>query len=173
MSLIFLIGYMGCGKTTLAKKLASKLKYEWLDTDAYIEKQVGLTISEIFSRYGETYFRSLEQNLINSLDTSKSIVVSTGGGLPCFNNVIDVLNEKGTTVYLERSPKELFQRLEQGKHKRPLLADKSHEELLQFIEENLEKRNPIYRKSKYILDRDYQTVDSILKITNYFRHRIS
>jgi len=167
MSLIFLIGYMGCGKTTLAKKLASKLKYEWLDTDAFIEKQEGLIIPEIFTRYGEAYFRSLELKLIDSLEATKPMVVSTGGGLPCFSNLMEQLNVKGTTIYLERSPKELFQRLHQGKDKRPLLANKTDDELLHFIEENLEKRNPIYRQSKYILDRDYQTVDRILNLLNH------
>jgi shikimate kinase len=166
MSLIFLVGYMGCGKTTLAKKLASKLSYEWLDTDVFIEKQEGVSVSEIFTKYGETYFRSLELKLIQSLDISKPMVVSTGGGLPCFNNLMEILNKKGTTIYLERSPKELFKRLQQGKSKRPLLANKSDQELLQFIEENLEKRNPIYRQSNYILDRDYQTVDKIINLLN-------
>ena len=166
MSLIFLIGYMGCGKTTLAKKLASKLSYEWLDTDTFIEKQEGLTISQIFTTHGETYFRTLELKVIKSLDISVPTVVSTGGGLPCFNNLMEQLNQKGITIYLERSPKELFQRLYQGKAKRPLLANKSDQELLQFIEENLEKRNPTYRQSNYILDRDYQTVDKIINLLN-------
>ncbi len=166
MSLIFLIGYMGCGKTTLAKKLASKLSYEWLDTDAFIEKQEGLSVSEIFTKYGETYFRSLELKLIQSLDLTIPTVISTGGGLPCFNNLMEQLNTKGTTIYLERSSKELFQRLHQGKNKRPLLADKTDAELLQFIEENLAKRNPIYRQSTFILDRDYQTVDKIINLLN-------
>jgi shikimate kinase len=166
MSLIFLIGYMGCGKTTLAKKLASKLSYEWLDTDTFIEKQEGLTVSEIFSKYGETYFRTLELKLIQSLDLSLPTIVSTGGGLPCFNNLIEQLNERGITIYLERSPKELFHRLYQGKTKRPLLANKTDEELLKYIEENLEKRNPIYRQSNYILDRDYQTVEKIINLLN-------
>ena len=166
MSLIFLIGYMGCGKTTLAKKLASKLSYEWLDTDAFIEKQEGLTVSQIFTTHGEAYFRSLELKLIQSLDVTVPAVISTGGGLPCFNNLMEQLNAKGTTIYLERNPKELFQRLYQGKSKRPLLANKSDEELLQFIEENLAKRNPIYRQSTFILGRDNQTVDRIINLLN-------
>jgi shikimate kinase len=166
MSLIFLIGYMGCGKSTLAKKLASKLSFEWLDTDAFIEKQEGLTISQIFTTHGESYFRSLELKLIQSIDVTVPTVISTGGGLPCFNNLMEQLNGKGTTIYLERSPKELFQRLNQGKSKRPLIANKSDEELLRFIEENLVERNPIYRQSKYILDRDYQTVDKIINLLN-------
>lgn len=166
MSLIFLIGYMGCGKSTLAKKLASKLSFEWLDTDAFIEKQEGLTISQIFTTHGESYFRSLELKLIQSIDVTVPTVISTGGGLPCFNNLMEQLNDIGTTIYLERSPKELFQRLNQGKSKRPLIANKSDEELLQFIEENLAKRNPIYRQSTFILGRDNQTVDRIINLLN-------
>ena len=166
MSLIFLIGYMGCGKSTLAKKLASKLSFEWLDTDAFIEKQEGLTISQIFTTHGESYFRSLELKLIQSIDVTVPTVISTGGGLPCFNNLMEQLNDIGTTIYLERSPKELFQRLNQGKSKRPLIANKSDEELLQFIEENLAKRNPIYRQSTFILGRDNQTLDKIINLLN-------
>jgi shikimate kinase len=157
---------MGCGKTTLAKKLASKLSYEWLDTDTFIENQEGLTVSQIFTTHGETYFRTLELKVIQSLDISVPTVVSTGGGLPCFNNLMAQLNEKGITIYLERSPKELYQRLHQGKTKRPLLADKTDDELFKFIEENLEKRYPIYRQSKYILDRECQTVEKIINILN-------
>ncbi len=157
---------MGCGKTTLAKKLASKLSYEWLDTDAFIEKQEGLSVSEIFTNYGETYFRSLELKLIQSLDLSVPTIVSTGGGLPCFNNLMEQLNVVGTTIYLERTPKELFKRLKQGITKRPLLADKNDDEILKFIEENLEIRNPIYRQSTFILERDNQTVDKIINLLN-------
>ena len=157
---------MGCGKSTLAKKLASKLSFEWLDTDAFIEKQEGLTISQIFTTHGESYFRSLELKLIQSIDVTVPTVISTGGGLPCFNNLMEQLNDIGTTIYLERSPKELFQRLNQGKSKRPLIANKSDEELLQFIEENLAKRNPIYRQSTFILGRDNQTVDRIINLLN-------
>ena len=157
---------MGCGKSTLAKKLASKLSFEWLDTDAFIEKQEGLTISQIFTTHGESYFRSLELKLIQSIDVTVPTVISTGGGLPCFNNLMEQLNDIGTTIYLERSPKELFQRLNQGKSKRPLIANKSDEELLQFIEENLAKRNPIYRQSTFILGRDNQTLDKIINLLN-------
>lgn len=167
MSLIFLIGYMGCGKTTLAKKLAKKLNYEWIDTDSFIEEKEGRSISEIFEIKGEAYFRKLELQCIENLPKDKSLVVSTGGGLPCYNNLIEILNQKGTTIYLERNPKELFQRLQKGKHKRPLLANKSDDELFLFIEENLEIRIHIYRKSKIILDRDHQTVESIIQILGY------
>ncbi len=167
MSLIFLIGYMGCGKTTLAKKLAKKLNYEWIDTDSFIEEKEGRSISEIFDIKGEAYFRKFELQCIENLSKDKSLIVSTGGGLPCYNNLIEILNQKGITIYLERNPKELFQRLQKGKYKRPLLANKSDDELLLFIEENLEKRVHIYRKSKIILDRDHQTVESIIQILGY------
>lgn len=164
MSYIFLLGFMGAGKTTLAKKLASKLAYKWLDSDQEIEKQQGMKVSEIFEVRGEAYFRSLENKFVENLNTNENLIVATGGGLPCFNNLMETLNHLGTTIYLERTPKELFQRVKQATNSRPLIAHKSDEELLEYIETTMEKRREIYLQSKFIVDRFSQTPEKIIAL---------
>ena len=164
MSYIFLVGFMGAGKTTLAKKLASKLAYTWLDTDQEIEKKEGIKVSEIFEVRGEAYFRALEKQLVDELIPSKNEIIATGGGLPCFNNLMENLNQLGTTIYLERTPKELFQRVKQATNSRPLIAHKSDEELLEYIESTMEKRREIYMQSNIIADRFSQTPEKIIAL---------
>ena len=164
MSYIFLVGFMGAGKTTLAKKLAKKLAYTWLDTDQEIEKKEGMKVSEIFEVRGEAYFRALEKQLVDELTPSKNEIIATGGGLPCFNNLMENLNQLGTTIYLERTPKELFQRVKQATNSRPLIAHKTDEELLEYIESTMEKRREIYLKSKIIADRFSQTPEKLIEL---------
>ena len=164
MSYIFLVGFMGAGKTTLAKKLAKKLAYTWLDTDQEIEKKEGMKVSEIFEVRGEAYFRALEKQLVDELIPSKNIIIATGGGLPCFNNLMENLNQLGTTIYLERTPKELFQRVKQATNSRPLIAHKTDEELLEYIESTMEKRREIYLQSNIIADRFSQTPEKIIAL---------
>ena len=164
MSYIFLVGFMGAGKTTLAKKLGSKLGYQWIDTDQEIEKKEGVKVSEIFEVRGEAYFRALEKQLIDGLIPSEKMIVATGGGLPCFNNLMETLNQLGNTIYLERTPKELFQRVKQATNSRPLIAHKSDEELLEYIESTMEKRREIYLQSNIIADRFSQTTDKIIAL---------
>lgn len=164
MSYIFLVGFMGAGKTTLAKKLASKLSYSWLDTDQEIEKKEGIKVSEIFKVRGEAYFRTLEKQLVDDLIPNQNIIIASGGGLPCFNDNMSKLNKLGITIYLERTPKELFQRVKQATNSRPLIADKSDEELLEYIENTMEKRREIYLKSTIIADRFSQTSEKIIEL---------
>ncbi len=164
MSYIFLVGFMGAGKTTLAKKLASKLSYSWLDTDQEIEKKEGIKISEIFKVRGEAYFRTLEKQLVDDLIPNQNIIIASGGGLPCFNDNMSKLNKLGITIYLERTPKELFQRVKQATNSRPLIADKSDEELLEYIKNTMEKRREIYLKSTIIADRFSQTSEKIIEL---------
>ena len=164
MSYIFLVGFMGAGKTTLAKKIASKLGYTWLDTDQEIEKKEGRKVSEIFEVRGEAYFRTLEKQFVDDLISNQQIVIATGGGLPCFNDNMSKLNKLGTTIYLERTPKELFQRVKQATNSRPLIAHKSDEELLEYIETTMEKRREIYLQSTIIADRFSQTPEKIIAL---------
>ena len=110
MAVIILIGYMGSGKSTLGKKVARKLNYEFLDTDSVIEEQAGMTIADIFQQFGEPHFRTLEHDLLLSLKDRDKIVVATGGGMPCFKGNMDLLNELGKTFYLNRSVNELVHR---------------------------------------------------------------
>ncbi len=127
---VILIGYMGSGKTTLGKKLSSRLGLKFIDTDSMIEKQQNCSIQEIFNTKGESYFRELEKKLIFELKKEQNLLISTGGGLPCFNDLMAELNELGITIYLKRPAKELANRVIRSKKKRPLLIGKTEEELL-------------------------------------------
>ena len=154
MERIFLIGYMGVGKTTLGKALAQKFGVEFIDLDLYIQARYQKTIAQLFEEYGETGFREIENKMLKEVGEIEDIIISTGGGAPCFFDNMDYMNEKGKTVYLKASPGLLFSRLKSGKDKRPLLQNKTDEELYNFIEENLEKRNPHYLKAHYIFETD-------------------
>ncbi|PHR46196.1 MAG: shikimate kinase [Fluviicola sp.] len=158
---IFLIGFMGVGKSSLGKKLANKLKVPFLDTDDLLEQKFDVSIAEYFSKYGESAFRNAEKQLLQEYDFGKA-VVATGGGLPCFYENMKIMNDKGITIFLNRPAKELKQRLIHAKKQRPLIKELSDSELLLFIEEKLNERLPFYLKSQITLNRDSQTIDQII-----------
>lgn len=152
MELIFLVGFMGCGKTTLGKKLANRLGFEFMDLDHALEAKEGMTIAEYFSQYGEVKFREEESNLLKQMDYPKNAIVSTGGGLPCFFDNMDWMNSHGRTFYVKLSPKALAERLDKGKTTRPVLQGKTGDELVAFIEEKLSEREPFYSKATFIVN---------------------
>lgn len=161
---IILIGFMGCGKSTLGKKLANKMNVQFLDSDKEIEKSVGFSVSEIFEKHGEDYFRKLEHEFLLKLKKEEKFVLSTGGGMPCFNDNIKLLKEIGDTIYLKLSPNELTRRLLAAKTKRPLVEQKSPEELLTFVSNKLEERNHFYLQASFILNGKEQNVKHILDL---------
>jgi shikimate kinase len=156
MTNIILIGFMGSGKTSIGRKLARKLNYTFIDSDEWIATQENQTIASIFENKGETYFRELEYAFIQSLHGKTEIVLSTGGGMPCYKNTMDLLNSLGTTVYLQRSVLDLAHRVSHSKTKRPLVIGKTSDELKQYIQSMLEIRNPFYEQAKWIADRKIQ-----------------
>ncbi len=142
---------MGSGKTTFGKKLASKLDLPFIDSDLEISMNENKSINELFAEDGEDYFRDLESTFIqNLMKSDQDFVLSTGGGLPCFKDNMEVLNQLGTTIYLEMSPQALLKRLENGLDDRPLLKDLTENELLTYISQKLEERTPYYQKAKII-----------------------
>ena len=154
MKIIFLIGFMGSGKSTTGKKLAPKLAYDFIDMDAHIEQQEGRLISDIFAKDGEAYFRALEQKALQSISLKEKVVVSTGGGTPCFFNNMEVINNAGYSVYLKVEVEKIIGRLKNGTEKRPLVADLSSEELEKQVRERLATREPFYNKAKMIYTSD-------------------
>ncbi|MEI2271388.1 shikimate kinase [Sphingobacterium sp. ML3W] len=163
---IFLIGYMGSGKTTLGKKLANKLDLPFIDTDEEIVKQIGMSITEYFGEHGEAAFRELEREQIRKFADNYA-VISTGGGAPCFFDNMDWIKANGYAVYLQMSPKALFDRLSQSKlHKRPILIGKSPEELRVFIEEKLTEREPYYNQAHLTIDQLNTTVETLVALIN-------
>ena len=148
MTRIFLIGYMGAGKTTLGRALAKELKIEFIDLDNYIEERLCKSISQIFAEKGEEGFREIERRMLHEAGEFENVVISTGGGTPCFFDNIEYMNRQGATVFLDVPVERLFIRLSIARKKRPLIVGKSDEELRCFIAEQLAKRLPHYSKAK-------------------------
>lgn len=149
---IFLIGYMGSGKTTIGKKLAARLKYDFIDLDHVLEAQVGMTITEYFAAHGEDAFRVLESAVLKETPYPEKIVISTGGGLPCFFDNMQWMKQHGQTVYIKLNAKVLAGRLENNKDDRPILRHKHGEELIAFINEKLAERELWYNQANIIAD---------------------
>ena len=162
MKRIYLIGYMGSGKTTVGNRLAKKLCFQFVDIDHFIENRYRKTINDIFSEKGEDAFREMEHEALKELSLFENVVISTGGGAPCFYNNMELMNKSGFTVYLKTSPDELAKRLKNGKHQRPLLKDKATEEIFSFITENMAKRDFYYTQAKLILDVEENDTDHIV-----------
>ena len=152
MTRIILIGYMGAGKTTIGKALSKELGITFYDLDWYIESRMRKTVSEIFAERGEEGFRQIEYNMLHEVAEFEDVIISCGGGTPCFFDNMDYLNQQGQVVYLKAEPEVLYKHLLMAKVERPLLKGKSKEELLTFIKEQLEKREPFYTKAHYTLD---------------------
>ena len=146
---VYLLGYMGSGKSTVGKMLADQLQMNFLDFDRYIEKETGKTIPEIFDSLGEDKFRELEHTHLKNVLHLEDTVISLGGGTPCFHNNIDLINSSGTSVYIEMAVDELVKRLANARNKRPLIRGLNDAELKLFIEANLEKRKPVYEKAHF------------------------
>ena len=153
---------MGCGKTTVGRNLAEKLGCQFIDIDCFIENRYRKTVNEIFFEKGEETFRMLEHKTLKELSAFENVVISTGGGAPCFHNNMELMNQSGFTVYLKVSASELMKRLKKGQNKRPLLKGKKSDEMLSFITENLNKRNPYYTQAALILDAETEDINNII-----------
>ena len=149
---IFLIGFMGSGKTTLGRKLAARMGYEFIDLDHKLEQQVELSIAEYFQIFGEDAFRQLESEVLKKTLYPDNAIISTGGGLPCYFDNMDWMKANGKSVYIKLSPKTLADRLETGKEERPLLQDKHGDALVGFIEQKLNEREKFYSQANIIVD---------------------
>ena len=151
---IFLTGYMGAGKTTLRKAFARKMNGPFIDLDWYIEERFHKTVGELFTERGETGFRELERNMLHEVAEFENVVISTGGGAPCFFDNMEFMNRMGKTVFLDVHPDVLFRRLRVAKQQRPILQGKEDDELKAFIVQALEKRAPFYIQAQYIFNAD-------------------
>lgn len=152
MKHIYVTGFMGVGKTTFGKQLATQLKLSFIDTDMLIERDTGKLVAVLFEEYGEGYFRALEAKILRSIPHNKPAVIAVGGGLPCFHDNMDFMNTHGFTLYLKASSSFIYNRLMQAKTPRPLLNGLNQEQTKAFIEQNLEKRSVFYLQSKMVID---------------------
>ena len=155
MERVYLIGYMGSGKTTLGKAFARDAHLQFIDLDWYIEERMHKTIKDLFAERGESGFREVERNMLHEVGEFENVVIAAGGGTPCFFDNMDYMNRTGETVFLDASLEALFRRLKVAKAKRPLLADKTDEELMQVIRDGLDSRMPYYGKAKHRFPSDY------------------
>lgn len=159
---IILLGYMGAGKTTVGKALAAELGVTFYDLDWFITTRYRRSVTEIFAERGEEGFRDLERRMLHEAAEFEDIVLSCGGGTPCFFDNMEYMNSLADTIYLKATPEVLAMHLRMGKGKRPLLEGKSPEELEGYIREMLVTREPFYSKAKYTLD--VSLLDTAVKI---------
>lgn len=152
MKRVILIGYMGSGKTTVGKALSKETGMMFYDLDWYIESRMHKSVSQIFAEKGEEGFRKIEYNMLHEVAEFEDVIISCGGGTPCFFDNIDYLNQQGEVVYLKASPETLYKHLLMAKIERPLLKDKSADELIAYITEHLKQREPFYEKARHMLD---------------------
>lgn len=149
---IFIIGYMGSGKSKTAEALSKLLKLPLIDTDQEVEKLEGKTISEIFNSTGQDYFRELEKEILRATEKVEAAIISTGGGLPCYNDNMEWMNQHGITIYLEANPGLLFHRLSGSKSGRPLIENLNDVEMMEQISGHLAIRSSIYKKADIIVN---------------------
>ena len=152
MKRVILIGYMGSGKTTVGKALSKETGMMFYDLDWYIESRMHKSVSQIFAEKGEEGFRKIEYNMLHEVAEFEDVIISCGGGTPCFFDNMDYLNQQGEVVYLKASPETLYKHLLMAKIERPLLKDKSADELIAYITEHLKQREPFYEKARHTLD---------------------
>ncbi len=165
--IVVLIGYMASGKSTLGKMLAEKLNYKFVDLDDYIEEIEKMTVSDIFKNKGEIYFRKQESFYLQEmLNTKNDIILSVGGGTPCFgNNMETILSAKNLkSVYLKASIPKLVKKLIKKKAKRPLIAHiETEEALTEFIGKHLFERSPYYSQAELIINIDSKSKNKIVE----------
>ena len=162
--MLYLIGFMGVGKTTIGKQIAALNKVVFIDTDSQIEKETSKSIKEIFETDGEIAFRKLETDTIRSID--RKAIISCGGGLTAHNNNIEYLKYKGTVIYLKASTETLIKRLEKNKNKRPLISNLTNVKRLEFIRKILKEREKTYKQADYTIETDNKTVKEVLREIN-------
>lgn len=148
---IFLIGFMGSGKTYWGSRWAEQYDLPFIDLDKLVEQRENKSITALFEENGEEYFRKVEASCLKTFSGKQSFIMACGGGAPCFNNNMQWMNEQGTTVYLSAAPQFLCERLMDEKDRRPLLKNLAPTELLSFIEKKLNEREPVYQQAKIIL----------------------
>ena len=149
--LVFLIGFMGSGKTTVGEKLAKTLNYNFIDLDKQIEQAVNKSIADLFAHHGEKFFRESEKTTLHQSFEQKNTVISCGGGTPCFFDNLEQMKKNGITVYLKLAAGSLFHRLAAGKSKRPLISGMTDLGLMEYITNELEKRELFYNQADIII----------------------
>ena len=155
---------MGCGKSTLGKRLSKYTRLQFVDMDNYIEERNCKTVPQIFAEEGEPEFRKKEQKALQELSEFTNIIIATGGGAPCFFDNMDLMNKTGKTIYMNIDPAILADRLLKSKTERPLIKGKSRDELVGFIDETLKKRNEFYKQAQFEITQPDIDLEKLMKM---------
>ena len=161
---IFLVGFMGSGKTYWGKMLAAANNFSFIDLDEAIEKKTGRTVAEIFENIGEEYFRMIETKKLRSLVKKRNTIIACGGGTPCFYENMQWMNDHGKTIYLSSTPEDILKRVLSEMEKRPLIKNLNQAELYFFIQQKLREREPFYNQSKFIVQSNEASIHSFASI---------
>ncbi|MBN2665258.1 MAG: AAA family ATPase [Bacteroidales bacterium] len=161
---IFLVGFMGSGKTTAGRKLALRLKWSFIDLDELIESDSGMSVAEIFAERGEEWFRTTESKALRELGKHRNTVISTGGGTPCFFGNMEFMLKNGLTVYLKLTPEKLSRRLSSSTAGRPLLIDIGKKQLPGYISALLAEREIWYSKAEIITEIERGNISALLSL---------
>ena len=171
---VFLMGFMGAGKTTLGKALAAHLGVSFIDLDQYIESRFMKSVSQIFATRGEQGFREIESRLLREVGEFDNVIVSCGGSTPLIGDNMDYMLSQGQTVYLKCSNETLLSRLKTARSQRPLIASKTDDELAQFIESETKRREPGYLRARYICPGDrLESRDQIAETIEYIENLLN
>ena len=163
MNRIYLVGYMGAGKTTVARRLANHLGWEVADTDAMFEEKYRISICDFFNKYDEPLYRKLESEVLKSTADLENVVISTGGGTACYFDNMEWMNQHGLTVFLRISQKAVVDRLVHAKRKRPLAEGKTEAELTEFVNRHYTERLPFYEQAKITVKTEDLDLENLIK----------
>lgn len=162
---IFLIGFMGTGKSHWGKIWASQHNLKFIDLDSEIEKKIGLSVDEIFEKKGEDFFRNVETETLMEMKQYDDCIIACGGGTPCFKNNMEWMNNNGLSVLLNSTPSKILENIINDNKERPILKKINKGELLFFIEMKLKERMDFYNKANVhlsVIDLNFNSIDAIL-----------
>ncbi len=169
--LVYLIGFMGSGKTTVARKVAAQLNWKFADLDRLIEARTGLSVEDIFCEKGEPFFREIESEVLRSIDKVQNMVVACGGGTPCFNDNMDFMSKTGFTIYLKMSVNALKNRLSKSVTVRPIIKNLAGSDLSDYIERTVTSREKHYSRAEVIVDGlDADISEIILEVRSHLSY---
>lgn len=167
MKALFLVGFMGAGKSTLGKELAQRLSWDFFDLDDEIERSHQRSITELFNALGEKKFRELEKVTLHSFENKTvPFVLATGGGTPCFFDNMEWMKKKGNVLFIDIAPEELLKRLKGTETGRPVLKSLDPEKFEEEMLILLGKRRPFYLQAPWILGKNVRKIDEVIHMLN-------